>query len=74
MQGGKLSMEEGHVKAIKEWEPPTKVIEFHSFLGLSITIEDSSRGTLQVHFSSPTYLRRSSHGNGHQSVMNPLMT
>ncbi|XP_042951365.1 uncharacterized protein LOC122286598 [Carya illinoinensis] len=31
---GKLSMEEGKVKAIKGWDPPTRVIKLRSFLGL----------------------------------------
>lgn len=34
IQGGKLNMEERKVQAIKEWDPPTKVIELQSFLGL----------------------------------------
>ncbi|GMQ12089.1 hypothetical protein CsSME_00054546 [Camellia sinensis var. sinensis] len=34
IKGGKLSMEEDKVRAIKEWEPPTKVTELRSFLGL----------------------------------------
>ena len=32
--GGKLMMENTKVKAILEWEPPTKVPELRSFLGL----------------------------------------
>lgn len=34
IQEGKLRMEEGKVKVIKEWDPPTKVTELQSFLGL----------------------------------------
>ncbi|XP_042968946.1 uncharacterized protein LOC122301604 [Carya illinoinensis] len=34
IQGGKLSMEEGKIEAIKKWDPPTKVTELRSFLGL----------------------------------------
>ena len=32
--GGKLMMENAKVKAILEWEPPSKVPELRSFLGL----------------------------------------
>ncbi|CAL8989416.1 unnamed protein product [Prunus brigantina] len=34
IRGGQLLMEEGKVRAIQEWEPPTKVPELRSFLGL----------------------------------------
>ncbi|KAL9266970.1 RNA-directed DNA polymerase-like protein [Drosera capensis] len=30
----RLLMDEGKVRAIQEWEPPTKVTKLHSFLGL----------------------------------------
>ncbi|CAN6571533.1 unnamed protein product [Malus baccata var. baccata] len=32
---GKLMMEKGKIKAIQEWEPPTKVLTLRSFLGLA---------------------------------------
>ncbi len=32
--GGKLRMDQSKVQAIQEWEPPTKVTELRSFLGL----------------------------------------
>ena len=32
--GGKIMMENAKVKAILEWEPPSKVPELRSFLGL----------------------------------------
>ncbi|ERN17431.1 hypothetical protein AMTR_s00037p00230530 [Amborella trichopoda] len=34
IKAGTIMMEEGTVKAIKEWEPPTKVSELRSFIGL----------------------------------------
>lgn len=34
IKGGKLMMDKKKVKAIEEWEPPTRVIELRSFLGL----------------------------------------
>ncbi|KAI5328758.1 hypothetical protein L3X38_028155 [Prunus dulcis] len=34
IRGGQLLMEEGKVRAIQEWEPPIKVPELRSFLGL----------------------------------------
>ena len=34
IRDGKLMMEEGKIKAIQEWEPPTKVPQLRSFLGL----------------------------------------
>nr|XP_025669740.1 uncharacterized protein LOC112769436 [Arachis hypogaea] len=35
IKGGTLCMDQGKVKAIKEWEPPNKVSELRSFLGLA---------------------------------------
>ncbi|KAL9269125.1 Retrovirus-related Pol polyprotein from transposon 297-like protein [Drosera capensis] len=35
IKDGKLFMEEGKVRTIQEWEPPTKVSELLSFLGLA---------------------------------------
>ena len=34
IRDGKLMMEEGKIKAIQEWDPPTKVPQLRSFLGL----------------------------------------
>ena len=34
IKDGKLMMDDAKVKAIQEWEPPTKVPELRSFLGL----------------------------------------
>ncbi|XP_015941749.1 uncharacterized protein LOC107467224 [Arachis duranensis] len=35
IKGGTLCIDQGKVKAIKEWEPPNKVSELRSFLGLA---------------------------------------
>ncbi|XP_016167260.1 uncharacterized protein LOC107609750 [Arachis ipaensis] len=35
IKDGTLCMDQGKVKAIKEWEPPNKVSELRSFLGLA---------------------------------------
>ncbi|XP_057755441.1 uncharacterized protein LOC130974589 [Arachis stenosperma] len=35
IKGGTLCMDQGKVKAIKEWEPPNKISELRSFLGLA---------------------------------------
>ena len=34
MGGGQIRMDGSKVRAIDEWEPPTKVTELRSFLGL----------------------------------------
>ena len=34
IKDGKLMMDESKIKAIQEWDPPTKVPQLRSFLGL----------------------------------------
>jgi hypothetical protein len=41
--GGKLRMDERKMKAIKDWEPPTKIAELRSFLAKLIITDVFSR-------------------------------
>ncbi|BBN67638.1 hypothetical protein Prudu_138S000200 [Prunus dulcis] len=65
IRGGQLLMEEGKVRAIQEWEPPIKVPELRSFLGLVNYYRKVHQGIFSIAAPLTDLLEKNKTWSGH---------
>ncbi|KAL6326371.1 hypothetical protein AAG906_007876 [Vitis piasezkii] len=74
IKDGKLMMDNSKVKAIQEWDPPTKVPQLRSFLGLVNYYWRFIKGYSARAAPLTIFLRRTRHENGMKGANKPLRT
>lgn len=70
---GTLLMDKAKVKAIAEWEPPTKATELRSFLGLENCYRRFIKGYSTIVAPLINLVKRPPSRNGQRGANNPFM-